>query len=102
MQDLHRLERDYLAGRSGRFELERGRRVLRMLRVPFGHLPLEVRVKRVEIPSPVRPTSFPEDREGVPHPRIGRVPERTHEIESREEVGVVVDRVVKAVPRWTR
>src|SRR3990172_8732379 len=99
-QDDHRPERDHLARPTGLLDGERGRCALRVLRVPFRHRPLEVRMHRVEVPSPIAPLLLPELRDCVPQPAIVAESEGGYEIEAYEQVVVVVHGVVEAVPRF--
>src|ERR1700691_6543456 len=75
-QNLERRECDHLAGLPRNLERGRGRSVLRMGPEPFGHPALDVRMDRVEVPSPVRSSPFPKECEREGQSWIGGVPER--------------------------
>src|SRR2546426_9568741 len=70
-----------------------------MLRVPFSHAALGVRVERVEVPLPVRPPLLAEEIQGEPQSWILPVPQGGHEIEADEHVVVIMGGVVEPVPR---
>src|SRR6266849_2618580 len=70
-----------------------------MLRVPFGRGRARVRLHRVEDPPPVGPLLLAKEVERVPEPTVLPVAERGQTVEANQEVVVVVDGPVEAVPR---
>src|SRR5256712_1005377 len=98
-QDRERPERDHLARAARGLKRERGRSLVRMLRVPFGRGRARVRLHRVEDPRPVGPLLLAKEVERVPEPTVLPIAERGQTVEANQEVVVVVDGPVEAVPR---
>src|SRR3989454_9042213 len=69
-----------------------------MLRIPFSHAALGVRMERVEVPPPVRPPLLPEEIQRESQSWILPVPQGGHEIEADQHVVVVLGGVVESVP----
>src|SRR3989442_5370209 len=69
-----------------------------MLRVPFRHAALDVRMDPVEVPLPIRPPLLPQKIQGESQSRVRPVPQCRDEIEADEEIIVIMDRVVEPVP----
>src|SRR5256712_7062197 len=98
-QDRERPERDHLARAARGLKRERGRSLVRMLRVPFGRGRARVRLHRVEDPRPVGPLLLAKEVERVPEPTVLPIAERGQTVKANQEVVVVVDRPMEAVPR---
>src|SRR5437879_12011929 len=67
-QDRERPERDHLARAARGLKRERGRSLVRMLRVPFGRSRAPVRLHRVEGPPPAGLPLASEELERIPQP----------------------------------
>src|SRR5207245_4243958 len=98
-EDRERPECDHLTRPTDRLNRERGRSLVRMLRVPFGRGRGQVRLHRVEDPPPVGPLLLAKEVERVPEPTVLPIAERGQTVEANQEVVVVVDGPVESVPR---